>query len=45
MFHVYFVFNHKDFISWTLSHIAIVKDLVELQHQQYLKVHVNGLVL
>lgn len=26
-----------DFISWTLSHIAIVKDLVELQHQQYLK--------
>lgn len=39
----FFVFNHKDFISWTLSHIAIVKDLVELQHQQYLKV--NGLVL
>lgn len=44
MFHVFFfVFNYKDFISWTLSHIAIVKDLVELQHQQYLKV--NGLVL
>lgn len=43
MFHVYFVFKYKDFISWTLSHIAIVKDLVELQHQQYLKV--NGLVL
>ncbi|XP_061175428.1 WD repeat and FYVE domain-containing protein 3-like isoform X2 [Saccostrea echinata] len=26
-----------DFISWTLSHISIVKDLVELQYQQYLK--------
>lgn len=46
MFHdCVFCFNHKDFISWTLSHIAIVKDLVELQHQQYLKVHVNYLFL
>ncbi|XP_056017801.1 WD repeat and FYVE domain-containing protein 3-like isoform X2 [Ostrea edulis] len=26
-----------DFISWTLSHISIVKDLVQLQYQQYLK--------
>ncbi|KAL5018829.1 hypothetical protein ScPMuIL_004551 [Solemya velum] len=27
----------SDFVMWTLSHIAIVKDLVELQYRQYLQ--------